>query len=168
MLSCFLGASIYTPALSLREVQVYISQAAISPVMKLPPPKPYTKLAFRSHTWGEGVTKGRPDYVIYGDVKEFPMGENAAPLYPVEVRQKWTLPMGEGETLLGLYSDVATRVLVAGPLVQTYSYICANGFKYGVVTNGEVFWFLQCREDGVLMIAEVHTKTCVSLKLCCF
>lgn len=152
-------------------MQWYVSGAALAPILPLPPPKPYTQLSIGGPKRGGGVLKGHPDYVIFGVNKEGQngeilkgevakgetvKGEIATPLFPIEVMQKWNLPVGEGQSLFGLYSDEATRGLVSGALVQSYGYIRDNGFKYGVLTNGEVFCFLKCEENGDLLIAEVR------------
>lgn len=137
---------------------LYVEIAALSPILHLPSPSPsLVHLSIGRHNLiGKGgALKGQPSIVLLGVMKD----DKEVPLYPLEVENVFAMAGGEDQSLFGLYSDAATRGLVDNALAKMYGYMLDNGFKYGVLTNGVVFCFLKCGEDGDLMIAEVR-KLC--------
>lgn len=133
----------------------YIQNAALTPILHIPSPSPsLIRLQMGWHRSKDGALKGQPSIVLLGVSK----GGNEVPLYPLEVETVFSMPVGEGQSVFGLYTDEVTRGLVDNELAQMYGYMLDNGFRFGVLTNGEDYCFLKCGEDGDLLIAEVRTN----------
>ncbi|KAI8928201.1 hypothetical protein BC831DRAFT_449543 [Entophlyctis helioformis] len=79
---------------------------------------------------------GRPDHVLHsgGTLMSF-----------LETKTVWDVPTPHGsESIGGWWRDGGSpkQPNIVNTVVQVYGYLAHNALKYGILTNGEVFWFL--------------------------
>ncbi|KAI8928205.1 hypothetical protein BC831DRAFT_434438 [Entophlyctis helioformis] len=79
---------------------------------------------------------GRPDHVLRsgGTLMSF-----------LEIKTVWDVPTPHGsESIGGWWRDGGSpkQSSIVNTVVQVYGYLAHNSLKYGMLTNGEVFWFL--------------------------